>query len=151
MTKHFSGGGPQTDGWDAHFASGKGQSYDGGKFDYHLIPFIEGAFPAKTAQIMPYYGIPTGQTSEDVGFAYNKEIITDLLRDSLGFDGVVTTDWGLVSDMLIKEASAWGVEHLSEKERVEKIINAGCDMFGGESRPELIVETGIAHVGSLRC
>ncbi len=140
MTKHFSGGGPQTDGWDAHFASGKGQSYDGDGFSYHLRPFVEGAFPAKTAQIMPYYGIPTGQTSEDVGFAYNKEIITDLLRDSLGFDGVVTTDWGLVSDMAIKEASAWGVEHLSEKERVEKIIMAGCDMFGGESRPELVVE-----------
>ncbi|MFY0688736.1 MAG: glycoside hydrolase family 3 C-terminal domain-containing protein [Cyclobacteriaceae bacterium] len=140
MVKHFSGGGPQTDGWDAHFASGKGQSYDGGQFDYHMIPFVEGAFPANAAQIMPYYGIPTGQTSEDVGFAYNKEIITDLLRDSLGFEGVVTTDWGLVTDMAVKEASAWGVEHLTEKERVAKIINAGCDQFGGETRAALVVE-----------
>lgn len=140
MTKHFSGGGPQEDGWDAHFATGKGQAYPGNNFDYHLIPFTEGAFPAKTAQIMPYYGIPKGQTSEDVGFAFNKEIMTDLLRDSLGFEGIICTDWGLITDKFVKEASAWGVEHLSEKERAEKIINAGCDMFGGESRPELVVQ-----------
>ena len=140
MTKHFSGGGPQEDGWDAHFASGPGQAYPGNNFDYHLIPFTEGAFPAKTAQIMPYYGIPNGQTSEDVGFAFNKDIITGLLRDSLGFDGVVCTDWAIITDMPVKEASAWGVEHLSEKERVKKVLDAGCDMFGGETRTDLVLE-----------
>lgn len=140
MTKHFSGGGPQEDGWDAHFASGPGQAYPGDNFDYHLIPFTEGAFKAKTAQIMPYYGVPNGQTSEDVGFAFNKDIITGLLRDSLGFDGVVCTDWAIITDMPIKEASAWGVEHLSDKERVKKVLDAGCDMFGGESRTDLVIE-----------
>ncbi|MEA3462799.1 MAG: glycoside hydrolase family 3 N-terminal domain-containing protein, partial [Bacteroidota bacterium] len=98
MSKHFSGGGPQLKGDDAHFAFGKDQAYPGDNFDYHVIPFIEGALAAHTAQIMPYYGIPVGQTSEDVGFAFNKEIITVLLRDSLGFDGVVCTDWGITSD-----------------------------------------------------
>ncbi|MEO0572594.1 MAG: glycoside hydrolase family 3 N-terminal domain-containing protein [Bacteroidota bacterium] len=140
MTKHFSGGGPQEDGWDSHFASGKGQAYPGNNFDYHVIPFTDGAFKAKTAQIMPYYGIPNSQTGEEVGFAYNKEIITGLLRDSLNFQGVVCTDWGLVTDMPVKAASAWGVEHLSEKERVKKILDAGCDMFGGESRPDLVLQ-----------
>lgn len=140
MTKHFSGGGPQEDGWDAHFASGPGQVYPGKNFDYHLIPFTEGAFPARTAQIMPYYGIPKGQTSEDVGFAFNKDIITGLLRDSLGFDGIVCTDWAIVTDLFIKEAAAWGVEHLSEKERVKKIFDAGCDMIGGDSRTDLVLE-----------
>lgn len=140
MTKHFSGGGPQEDGWDAHFASGKGQAYPGNNFDYHVIPFTEGAFKANTAQIMPYYGIPNGQTNEEVGFGFNKEIISGLLRDSLKFKGVVVTDWGLVSDMPVKEASAWGVEHLSEKERVKKILDAGCDMFGGESRTDLVLQ-----------
>jgi beta-glucosidase len=89
---------------------------------------------------MPYYGIPKGQTSEDVGFAFNKDIITGLLRDSLEFDGVVCTDWGIVTDMAIKEAAAWGVEHLSEKERIKKIFDAGCDMIGGDSRTDLIIE-----------
>lgn len=140
MTKHFSGGGPQEDGWDAHFASGKGQAYPGNNFDYHVIPFTEGALKANTAQIMPYYGIPNGQTSEEVGFAFNKEIITGLLRDSLNYQGVICTDWGLVTDMPVKEASAWGVENLSEKERVKKILDAGCDMLGGESRPDLVLQ-----------
>ncbi|GAG36244.1 unnamed protein product, partial [marine sediment metagenome] len=103
MTKHFSGGGPQLDGDDPHFAYGKDQAYPGGNFDYHVVPFTEGAFPAKTAQIMPYYGIPTGQTSEDVAFAFNKDIITVLLRDSLGFEGVICTDWGIITDTKMGE------------------------------------------------
>jgi len=139
MTKHFSGGGPQKDGDDAHFEYGAAQAYPGNNFDYHLIPF-EGAFAANTAQIMPYYGIPVGQTSEEVAFAFNKEIITDLLRGKYGFDGVVCTDWGVISDMVMKPASAWGVEDLTYAERVAKAINAGCDMFGGEEKPELVVE-----------
>jgi len=139
MTKHFSGGGPQKDGDDAHFAYGADQAYPGNNFEYHVIPF-EGAFAANTAQIMPYYGIPVGQTSEEVAFAFNKEIITDLLRDKYGFDGVVCTDWGVISDMVMKPASAWGVEDLTYAERVAKAINAGCDMFGGEENPELVVE-----------
>jgi len=140
MSKHFSGGGPQLNGDDAHFAFGKDQAYPGDNFDYHVIPFIDGALAANTAQIMPYYGIPVGQTSEDVGFAFNKEIITDLLRDSLGFDGVVCTDWIITSDSKVKEASAWGVEDLSPIERLKKVIDAGCDQIGGEYIPELIVE-----------
>lgn len=140
QTKHFPGGGPQEDGWDAHFSNGKGQVYPGNRFDYHLKPFVEGALAAKTAQIMPYYGVPIGQSKEAVGFGFNKEMIQGLLRDSLGFDGVVATDWGIISDMFVKEASAWGVEHLSEKERVKKVLDAGCDVFGGEYVTELIVE-----------
>lgn len=140
MTKHFSGGGPQKDGEDAHFPYGKDQVYPGNNFDYHVIPFIEGAFTAKTAQIMPYYGIPVGQTSENVGFAFNREIITGLLRDSLGFEGVVCTDWAIISDSKVGEARAWGVEDLTPLERVKKAIDAGCDQFGGEYVPELIVE-----------
>jgi len=140
MSKHFSGGGPQLKGDDAHFAFGKDQVYPGENFDYHVIPFIEGALAARTAQIMPYYGIPVGQTSEDVGFAFNKEIITDLLRDSLGFDGVVCTDWGVISDSKVKEAAAWGVEDLTPTQRIRKVIEAGCDQIGGDYVPELIVE-----------
>ena len=140
MTKHFSGGGPQKDGEDAHFPYGKEQVYPGDNFDYHLIPFTEGAFPANTAQIMPYYGIPIDQTSENVAFGFNKDIITGLLRDSLNFQGVVCTDWNIITDSRISEGRAWGVEHLSVKERVKKVIDAGCDQFGGESIPEVIVE-----------
>lgn len=136
MTKHFSGGGPQEDGEDAHFPYGKNQVYPGDNFDYHVIPFTEGAFPAGTAQIMPYYGIPIDQTSENVAFGFNKDIITDLLRDSLKYEGVVCTDWNIING---EEARAWGVEALTTEERVHKVLEAGCDQFGGESSPEHII------------
>ncbi|MEM1257431.1 MAG: glycoside hydrolase family 3 N-terminal domain-containing protein [Bacteroidota bacterium] len=140
MTKHFSGGGPQKDGEDAHFPYGKEQVYPGNNFSYHVRPFIEGAFPAKTAQIMPYYGIPVGQTDEDVAFAFNKEVIQELLQDSLNFKGVVCTDWNIISSSRMGEGRSWGVENLSVKEKVKKVLDAGCDQFGGEQIPEVIVE-----------
>lgn len=145
MVKHFSGGGPQAGGRDAHFPHGKDQVYPGDNFDYHLIPFAEGAFPAGAAQIMPYYGIPMGQTNEDVGFAFNKQIITDMLREQYGFQGVVCSDWGLLTThrlmglVLVKEAAAWGVEHLSVEERMLKLLEAGIDQIGGEAIPETLV------------
>ncbi len=140
MSKHFSGGGPQKDGEDAHFPYGREQVYPGDNFDYHVRPFTEGALPAGTAQIMPYYGIPVGQTSEDVGFGFNREMIQGFLRDSLGFDGVVCTDWNLITDSWIGKGRAWGVEDLTVPERVKKVLDAGCDQFGGESIPGVIVE-----------
>jgi len=143
MTKHFPGGGPQKDGEDPHFDYGREQVYPGDNFDYHLIPFKH-AFEAGTAQIMPYYGMPIDTEHEAVGFAYSKGIITDLLRGTYGFDGVVCTDWGLVNDAntggSLFPARAWGVEHLSERERVKKLLDAGVDQLGGESCPEHIIE-----------
>ena len=144
MTKHFPGGGPQMDGDDAHFAYGREQVYPGNNFDYHLIPF-EAALKAGTAQIMPYYGMPVGTQYEEVGFGYNKSILTTLLREKYQFDGVICTDWGLLTDMPLPTgatwvARAWGVEHLTPLERVKKALDAGVDQFGGEECPELVVE-----------
>jgi len=143
MTKHFPGGGPQKEGLDPHFPFQQGQVYPGKNFQYHLKPF-EAAFHAHTAAIMPYYGVPMNQTSENVGFSYNKEIITGLLRNKYHYDGVVCTDWGLVSDThlgpSVWPARAWGVENLSAAERVQKIIDAGVDQFGGENIPEVLVQ-----------
>ena len=139
MSKHFSGGGPQKDGEDAHFSYGKEQVYPGNNFDYHLIPFTKGVLPAKTAQIMPYYGIPMGQTDEDVAFGFNKTIITKLLRDSLKFDGVICTDWNIITESKFGKPRSWGVEHLTPLDRVEKVLNAGCDQLGGENSPEYII------------
>ena len=143
MTKHFPGGGPQKEGLDPHFPFQKGQVYPGKNFKYHLIPF-EAAFAAHTAAIMPYYGVPMGQTSENVGMSYNKDIITGLLRNTYHYDGVVCTDWGLVTDAnmggVVWPARAWGVESLSREDRVKKILDAGVDQFGGESCPELVLQ-----------
>ena len=142
-TKHFPGGGAQKDGSDPHFAYGAEQEYPGDNFDYHLPPFAA-AIEAGTAIMMPYYAKPMGTEYEEVGFAFNKGVISGLLRERMGFDGVVCTDWGVLTDDNIMgtpfPARAWGVEHLSVPERIVKALDAGVDQFGGESCPELIVE-----------
>ena len=48
--------------------------------------------------MMPYYGMPVGTELEEVGFSFNRSIITELLREELGFTGIICTDWGLISD-----------------------------------------------------
>lgn len=147
-TKHFPGGGPQLDGEDAHFPYGREQVYPGGMFDYHLEPFRE-AIRRGTAGMMPYYGMPVGLERNgvpiaEVGFAYNRQIVTDLLRDELGYDGVVVTDWELVNDNHVGDqvlpARAWGVEELDPTERMLRLLDAGVDQFGGEECTELLVD-----------
>jgi len=148
MAKHFPGGGPQLDGEDPHFPYGREQVYPGGRFDDHLVPFRR-AIEVGTSALMPYYGRPIGleldgETIEEVGFGYNKQILTGLLRDQLGFDGVICTDWGLITNTVVfgrpLPARAWGVEQLSELDRLVKIIDAGADQLGGEQRTELLIQ-----------
>ena len=143
MVKHFPGGGPAGNGLDPHFSTGKRQLYPGNHFEYHLVPF-RSAIAAGARQIMLSYGIPGGQTSSDVAMAFNSDIVTDLLRGRLGFDGVVSTDWMTVDShrvlgiLKLKDASAWGVEHLKVPERYARAIEAGVDQFGGESNAQAI-------------
>lgn len=150
MLKHFPGGGPQKDGEDPHFEYGREQVYPGGNFEYHLRPF-EAGFAAGASQVMPYYGMPVGTQYEEVGFGFNRDIITGLLREKYGFDGIVCTDWGLVTEHEFAGqqfvAHAWGAEQLSHEERILKILDAGADQFGGEECPEIIV--GLVASGAL--
>ncbi|CBX91338.1 hypothetical protein IAQ61_010696 [Plenodomus lingam] len=143
VTKHFPGSGPVQDGEDSHFTYGKNATYPGHNFEYHLIPF-KAAIAAGTRQMMPYYSRPVGTSLEEVAAGLNRDIVTDLLREKLGFDGIVVSDWGLITDAIIAgqdmPARAWGVENLSELERAEKILNAGTDQIGGEERTDLIIE-----------
>ncbi len=132
MAKHFPGGGPQLNGEDPHFDYGREQVYPGGRFELHLQPFRE-LIAAGVSQLMPYYGMPVGTEYEEVGFSFNKQVITGLLREQLGFDGVVCTDWGILS------RTFWGVEHLSYEERMLKALDAGIDQFGGEFQPKVLV------------
>lgn len=143
MVKHFPGGGPQRDGHDPHASFGREQVYPGNRFDYHLEPF-RAAIEAGCSQIMPYYGMPVGTEYEQVGFGFNETVLTDLLRNRLGFDGIICTDWGLITDSIVGDephpARAWGVEDLSRTERIRKALDAGVDQFGGESCPDLVLE-----------
>ena len=147
-SKHFPGGGPQKDGEDAHFPYGREQVYPGGRFAEHLAPF-PAAIEAGTAAIMPYYGMPVGlevdgEPIEQVGFGFNAQVVTGMLREQLGYDGVVLTDWELVNDNHVGDqvlpARAWGVEHLDPHERMERILAAGADQFGGEECVDVLLD-----------
>lgn len=132
-TKHFPGGGSGKDGQDSHFDWGKAEIYPGGMFKNNLIPF-QAAINAGTSSIMPYYSLPSGTEYEEVGYAFNKGVITDVLRTQMGFKGIINSDTGPLTSM------PWGVENLTKKERYIKAIEAGVNIFSGESDPKMLIE-----------
>lgn len=143
MAKHWPGAGPVESARESHFPCGKYGVYPGNHFEEHLIPFTKGAFDLKegtkkAAAVMPSYIVAKGQdkeNGEDVGIAFNKYLITTLLRETYGYDEMVCTDWGLTGEMgpidLMIGAKSWGVETLSPAEQCYKILAAGNDQFGG--------------------
>ena len=80
----------------------------------------------------------------EVGFGYKSAILQGLLRDELGHDGLVLSDWELINDNLVGDqvlpARAWGVEHLDAHGRMELLLEAGCDQFGGEECVEILTD-----------
>ena len=146
-TKHFPGGGARKHGRDPHFKEGSFNIYPtkGSLQKYHLPPF-KAAIEAGTTSILPYYAYPSNESAdqglppynknqqfEEVGFAFNKAFLTDLLRGKLGFKGYVNTDTGAVADR------AWGVENLSLEERIAKAINAGSNISSGRKDPQPLI------------
>lgn len=138
VTKHFPGNGPQEDGWDGHFSYGRNLVYPGDNFNYHLRPF-EAAIKAGSAGIMTCYGISKGQFSKEIGSSFLKEVMTDLLKNKMGFTGFVVADWNTVTDKYIGttriiEARGWGMENTSVEERLQGLVFAGVDQIGGETQ-----------------
>jgi beta-glucosidase len=132
-TKHFPGGGSGKGGQDSHFDWGKTEIYPGGMFKNNLIPF-QAAIDAGTSAIMPYYSLPSGTEFEEVGYAYNKGVINDILRKQMGFKGIINSDTGPIDNM------PWGVESLAIPERYKKAIEAGVNLFSGISDPAVLLE-----------
>ncbi|MEI7830369.1 MAG: glycoside hydrolase family 3 N-terminal domain-containing protein [Prolixibacteraceae bacterium] len=132
-TKHFPGGGSGEGGQDSHFDWGKKEIYPGGMFENNLIPF-KAAIKAGTSSMMPYYSLPSGTQYEEVGYSFNKGVITDLLRTKMGFKGIINSDTGPLTGM------PWGVEKLTKQERYKKAIEAGVNIFSGESDPAVLLE-----------
>jgi beta-glucosidase len=152
MIKHWPGGGSGEGGRDAHFGYGKYAVYPGNNFAEHLKPFVEGAFElegktGKAAAVMPYYTVSWGidtKNNENVGNSYSKYIITELLREKYGYDGVVCTDWLITADPgpidFAIGGKSWGVETLSIGERHYKVLMAGVDQFGGNNAAGPVLE-----------
>ena len=151
MVKHWPGGGSGEGGRDAHYGFGKYAVYPSNNFALHLLPFTQGAFKlqggtAMAAAVMPYYTISFEQDTvrgENVGNSYSAYMITDLLRGTHGFDGVVCTDWGVTHDHVSMDEigqTPWGAEGLSVAERHYKVLMAGVDQFGGNNDAGPVIE-----------
>ena len=152
MIKHWPSGGPEEGGRDGHFAYGKFAVYPGNNFETHMKPFTDGAFKLnggtkKASAVMPYYTISFDQDKkygENVGNGFSKYIVTDLLRNRFGYEGVVCTDWlitgneGPTPDVFA--GKSWGVEKLSVAERHYKVLMAGVDQFGGNNDINPVLE-----------
>jgi len=146
--KHFPGDGPAENGFEPHLPIGQWRLYptEGSMEKYHLPPF-QAAFDMKASAIMPDYSricndgrsVPQyyrGKltSSEAVPSAYSKELLQDLARDTMGFNGYVNSDSGITTTQI------YGVEHLSMPERYAKSISAGTDVIGGNYDSENIVK-----------
>jgi len=159
VVKHWVGYGAQVNGYDSHYYYGRYAAFPGGNFDEHVVPY-EGAFDVDAAGIMPTYSIlqdlDLGDgVIEQVGAGHNEFLLQDLLRGRYGFDGVITSDWGIANDCpqecLDNQPPAsfvgpwgagmpWGVEDLTLPERYASAINAGVDIIGGSDQPQYIVQ-----------
>ena len=150
MVKHWPSGGPEEGGRDAHYNYGKYAVYPGGAFETHLKPFTEGAFKlygatGMASAVMPYYTISTGvdPSGKNVGNSFSKYIITDLLREKYGYDGVVCTDWNITYDNAgidRFDGKCWGVEELTVAQRHYECLKAGVDQFGGNNDKDPVLE-----------
>jgi beta-glucosidase len=161
MAKHWPGGGSGEGGRDAHYGYGMYAVYPGDNFEEHLLPFTEGAFKLKgktgaASAIMPYYTISYGmdKNGENVGNSFSRYIITDLLREKYGYDGVVCTDWNITHDVTDMESlvsgKCWGVEEMSVIDRHYMVLMAGVDQFGGNNDAEPVIaayEKGVKEHG----
>jgi len=137
-TKHFPGGGATYKGFDPHYHFGGNAVFPGERFEANLLPF-KAAIAAGTSSIMPYYSLPKDTQYEEVAYAYNKEILWDLLREELGFKGIINSDTGPIESM------PWGVEELSVEQSYVKALDAGVNLFAGNADPTQLIATLKAH------
>ena len=146
--KHFPGDAHSENGFEPHVPIGQWRIYrtPGSMEKYHLPPF-QRAFDHKASSIMPDYsriaadGRAVPQTyrgevtsTEAVPSAYSKELLTDLARNKMGFDGYINSDSGITSVQI------YGVEDLTVPQRYAKAISAGTDVIGGNTDPENIIK-----------
>lgn len=146
--KHFPGDAPSENGFEPHLPIGQWRIYrtPGSMEKYHLPPF-QRAFDHKASSIMPDYsriaadGRAVPQTyrgevtsTEAVPSAYSKELLTDLARNKMGFDGYINSDSGITTVQI------YGVEDLTVPQRYAKAISAGTDVIGGNTDPENIIK-----------
>ncbi len=138
MAKHYPSSGAGEFGFEGHTDLGKFNVYPGGGFQKMMDSFSEAAgfkpeyknTTRQASSVMPMYSINYDQYPDgtNMGGAFSKWLLTDMLRNASQYDGMVCTDWGIQANM------AWGVENAKGYTDVYRLLIsylAGVDQQGG--------------------
>ncbi len=121
--KHFPGSGPQTAGVD-----GTPLVFDDESFALHLSIF-QAAMEVNPASIMPYGYSTVPYLGGDAVDNYAHEsytVMTELLREKLGYQGIIHTDWGLsaISEVQAGADAVGGMGQRDIKKLLEQVDSA---------------------------
>ena len=82
-----------------------------------------------------------------MGAAFNKTLITTLLRGYMGFKGYVNTDSGVMCNPPAGVCTDWGVQSLTIPQRYAKAVQAGVNLFSESQIPQALIDTVTAQHG----
>lgn len=152
MAKHYPGDGAAEGGREAHNNFGKYNVYPGNNLEEHVSVFdaiihIEDSLTGGVKALMPSYSIAMNEYTsigEEVGSGFSSYKLQTLLREELGFEGLICCDWEITTGKI------WGVEDLTEVERHLLAIESGLNMFGGSANVEANIDAYQMGVMSLK-
>ena len=124
--KHFPGAGPQMDGKDTSPIISSEET-----LQTHLKPYYA-ALDVDVASIMPYYSVPLALDMENSAIG-SKATLQDLLRDEMGFTGIIQTDWGMIWAIQEALGTMTGEEISDEEAILIGVTQSRVDGIGGES------------------
>ena len=113
--KHFPGHGDTSE--DSHYSAAYVNKTEEELLDEELLPFMSGIEAGADFVMVGHLIVPD---MDDVPATLSEEIVTGLLREELGYDGIVITD------SLIMSAVA---ESYTAEEVAVMAVKAGCDML----------------------
>ena len=124
--KHFPGAGPQMDGKDTSPIISSEET-----LQTHLKPYYA-ALDVNVASIMPYYSVPLALDMENSAIG-SSATLQDLLRDEMGFEGIIQTDWGMIWAIQEALGTMTGEEVSDEEAILIGVTQSRVDGIGGES------------------
>lgn len=124
--KHFPGAGPQMDGKDTSPIVSDEET-----LQIHLKPYYA-AIEAKVGSVMPYYSVPLALDMENSAIG-SKAALQDLLREQMGFEGIIQTDWGMIWAIQEGLGTMTGEEVSDEEAIIIGVTQSRVDGIGGES------------------